>query len=260
MHRRSFLSTGLATLAAPSLAAEVPTPARQYYELRKYSMTMSPQMAALTDAYMADALIPAVNRMGIAPVGAFKLDIGADTPALYVLLPAGTADALVDLEANLALDPHYLEVAVPFLHASTEQPPFVRVDTSLLQAFEGVPTLHRPTAGRHAKRIFQLRTYESPTWAAHLRKIEMFHSGEFDFFANAGCEAIFYAQNLIGGRRPSLTYMLTFADLTALRAGWDAFSATPAWIKLKADPRFSGQTLVSNISSLVMNPTIYSQI
>ncbi len=50
-------------------------------------MQTGPQ-TKLTESYIADALIPALNRLGIAPVGAFHLDIGPETPTLYVLLPA----------------------------------------------------------------------------------------------------------------------------------------------------------------------------
>ena len=59
---------------------------------------------------------------------------------------------------------------------------------------------------------------------------------------------------------PSLTYMLTFKDLAALSAGWDAFRAAPAWKKLSTDPRYATDTLVTNITNLVLSPTDYSQI
>jgi NIPSNAP len=59
---------------------------------------------------------------------------------------------------------------------------------------------------------------------------------------------------------PSLTYMLTFKDLAALTAGWEAFRVDPAWKKLSTDPRYSSDTLVSNITNLVLSPTGYSQI
>jgi hypothetical protein len=265
MHRRDFLASSLSALAvapAAASAAVVPgsTVPRQFYDLRKYTLSSGPVMGKVTEAYVADALIPALNRMGIAPVGAFHLDYGPETPALYVLIPAASAEALVYLDYKLAEDPVFTAAAEPFHNAPASAPPFHRIESSLLLAFEGFPSLHIPVAtASKGKRIFQLRTYESPTQAAHLRKVDMFHHGEFDFFRNAGCEAVFYSQTVIGPRMPSLTYMLTFKDLAALQAGWAAFSADPAWIKLKSEPRYT-DPIVSNISNLILSPTPYSQI
>ena len=53
---------------------------------------------ALTQTYFEHALIPALNRMGITPVGAFKLDVGPETPTYYLLIPATSVETLVTLE------------------------------------------------------------------------------------------------------------------------------------------------------------------
>ncbi len=53
--------------------------AREFYQLRRYALQTGPQLA-LTQNYFEHALIPALNRMAMAPVGAFKLDIGPETP------------------------------------------------------------------------------------------------------------------------------------------------------------------------------------
>jgi hypothetical protein len=105
-----------------------------------------------------------------------------------------------------------------------------------------------------------LRTYESPSTKAHRSKVEMFNSGEFDIFAKAGFWNVFFSDNLIGSRLPSLTYMVGLPDLTELDSKWAAFSADPNWKKLTADPRFSYEAIVSNVSNLILKPTKYSQI
>ena len=69
--------------------------------------------------------------------------------------------------------------------------------------------------------MFQLRTYESPSNGEHVRKVEMFHSGEFEIFLNAGFHPVFFGDTLVGSRLPSLTYMLSFADTAELEAKWD---------------------------------------
>jgi hypothetical protein len=198
---------------------------RQFFELRCYSLDMTPGMATVTQSYLADALIPALSRIGIGPVGAFRLDYGPETPAIYVLIPAFSAEELVGLTQRLAQDPAYGKAAAAFDALTTGRPAFHRIQSSLLRAFEGFPMLHVPA---HGPRIFQMRTYEAPSPAALERKIEMFHHGEFEVFKNAGCEAIFYSETIFGTRMPSLTYMLTFRDLAALTAGWWALNNPPA--------------------------------
>jgi len=267
MQRRDFLATSLAASAltlsqkasaqSPLSATTTRLPARELYEIRKYHMQTGPQ-TKLTESYVADALIPALNRLGIAPVGAFHLDIGPETPTLYLVLPFTDPVIVATAELRLQKDPVFMKAAEPFWTAPATAPAFQRVESSLLIAFEGWPKLTPPDT--KAKRIFQLRTYESPSPAAHVRKVEMFHHGEFEIFQSAGFNQVFYGDTLIGPRMPNLTYMLSFPDMNELNARWDKFRNDPAWKKLSADPRYAYEPIVSNITNLILSPTSYSQI
>ncbi len=268
MRRRQFLTRSLAAATASTLASSA-DPAlsqqlageshRQFYDLRQYRLQMGSQ-PKLVDDFVAGALIPALNRLGITPVGAFHLDVGPETPTLYLLLPSGNVELLATADLRLAEDAAFLKQAEPFWNAATAQPPFARVENSLLLAFEGWPMLTLPAGtAQHGKRIFQLRTYESPTYAAHVRKVEMFHHGEFAIFERTGLHPVFFSQTLVGSRQPSLTYMLTFADQAELTANWAKFAADPEWKKLSTAPRYA-DSIVSNITNLVLSPTEYSQI
>jgi hypothetical protein len=275
MQRRRFLAASLATsasaLAAPVSAfagqagasSSVNGPAsgaREFYQLRKYSLQTGPQ-TKLTESYFSEALIPALSRMGMGPIGAFRVDFGPETPTYYLLIPGTSAEALATADVKLASDDSFLKTAAPFWSAPYTAPPFNRVEGSLLWAFEGWPKLTLPSLSvNKEKRIFQLRTYESPTQADHVRKVEMFHSGEFDIFKNAGFKPVFYSETLIGPRMPSLTYMMSFANMAELGSQWQVFQNDPAWKKLSASPRFSTEQLVSNITNLVLSPLEASQI
>lgn len=270
MDRRSFLSTsltasavslaGAATAAAQSPVAQV-NAAAEYYALRRYQLSSGPG-TKLTDRYFAGALIPALNRLGIAPVGAFSLYFGPDTPAYYLLLPSTRLETLVTSDLEIAKDSAFMKVAAPFWDAPGATPPYVTIESTLLRAFHGYPKLTVPAAtAKKEKRIYQLRTYVSPTNMDHVRKVEMFHHGEFDIFAKAGASNVFFADALIGPRLPSLTYMLSFPDVAALEAVWEKFLADPDWKKLSSDPRFNlNPPTVSNVSSLVLHPLSYSQV
>ena len=41
----------------------------------------------LADDFFREALVPALNRLGISPVGVFNVEIGPDSPSFYVSDP-----------------------------------------------------------------------------------------------------------------------------------------------------------------------------
>jgi hypothetical protein len=266
MKRREFLSSGLAASAlalkgeAHAEGAGLAMAGRQYYELRKYFLEQGPQVA-LTEKYVAGALIPALNRMGIAPVGAFNLSIGPETPTLYLLLPCASLDTLVNAELQLRMDQEFLAVAYAFWNSPAASPAFVRVESTLLIAFEGWPQLTVPPAtATKGKRVFQLRSYESASDRDHVRKVQMFHAGEFEIFRKVGFWNVFFGDALIGARLPHLTYMLSFPDLNQMNDLWAAFRDDADWKKLNTVADYNFEPIVSNITNLVLTPTAYSQI
>jgi hypothetical protein len=211
----------------------------------------------LTQSYFERALIPALNRLEMAPVGAFKLDIGPQTPTYYVLIRSMSAETLVALDAHLGKDTEYVKAASGFRDAPASAPAFVRAERTLLSAFAGWPRVVTP---KKEKRIFQLRTYESPSQVAHARKVQMFNDAEIEIFTRTGLTPVFFGDTLIGSRMPSLTYMLTFEDTAELTEKWAAFSADPAWKELSHRPGNADAEIVSNISNLYLSPLSCSQI
>ena len=127
-----------------------------------------------------------------------------------------------------------------------------------MSAFAGWPKLVAPK--RRRREIFQLRTYESAGYAAHVRKVEMFNEAEIEIFTRTGLTPVFFGDTLIGPRMPSLTYMLTFADVADLNAKWAVFGSDPAWKELSHRPQNADAEIVSNISNLYLSPLSCSQI
>jgi hypothetical protein len=269
VQRRSFLAS---SIAASTLAVDASTPhllgslgaaageRREYYELRRYQLLRGPQVK-LAEDFFREALLPALNRLGISPVGVFNIEIGPGSPSFYVLMPSPSLETLVSVDSRLNRDGDYLKAGAGFLNAPAQQPAYVRMESSLMVAFEGRPRLRvPPAAAEHRSRMFELRTYESPTDQDHVRKVEMFNSGEFDVFEKAGFWQIFYGDTLIGSRLPNLTYMLGFEDLADRNKKWEAFRSAPEWKKLSTSPRYAFEEIVSNITNVILTPAPYSQI
>lgn len=234
--------------------------AREFYQLRRYQLANGPQRK-LADDYFRDALVPGLNRMQINPVGVFNVTIGPETPATYVLIPSTSVDKLVTVDDRLAKDAEYMKTATPFLNAPGKEPAFGRMESSLMQAYEKMPKITLPAASTsRSPRVFELRTYESPSIQDHWKKIEQMSSGEGDIFTKAGIPQVFYGDTLIGSRLPNLTYMICFDSLAERDKKWDAFRSSPEWKALSSDPRFAYEDIVSNITNIMLAPTSYSQI
>ena len=255
------MATAAASLPALALVegqsmAQAPAAPREFYQLRRYELRNGPQ-ATMAQNYFAHALIPALNRMGISAVGTFKLDIGPETPTFYALIPSTSAETLLMLDLRLPDDAEFTKAAAEFWSAPATATAFQRSEVSMMAAFNGFPKLIAP---KPAKRIFQLRTYESPSYAAHAKKVEMFEGGEIAIFQKTGLTPVFFAHNLAGTRLPSLTYMLTFADVAELTAHWSVFGSSPEWKEISHRPGYSDSDIVNNITNLYLSPLASSQI
>jgi hypothetical protein len=54
--------------------------------------------------------------------------------------------------------------------------------------------------------------------------------------------------------------MLTFADEAAREKAWSTFRVDPAWNRLRETPGYSNPEILSNLTSLTLRPTDYSQV
>jgi len=264
MKRRQFLAASLATsalaLARDAKAQSAAATGREFYQIRQYKLFNGPE-TGLTSRYFEQALIPALGRLGFGPIGAFSLTFGAETPVNYLVIPGSSAEALVTADLHLNEDAEFQKAAEPWWSAPAKDPSFQRVESALYIAFAGWPKITPPEASAtKGKRIFQMRTYESPSYRDHVVKVDMFHHGEFDFFKSAGLHSVFYGDMLVGPRMPCLTYMLSMDNLEQLNEKWAAFGNNPEWKKLSADPRYGFEPTVSNITNLVLSPMGSSQI
>lgn len=264
MQRRDFLKTSIATTAVVGLSQAAglaaPDGGQQYYELRTYNFKPGAEHKLAND-YLEQAALPALNRIGIKPVGIFTELDKPDADTLYVLIPYPSLEAFVTTATRLAADADYLKAGADYLNTPATAPAYARLESSFMAAFAGMPQLILPatTAGKQA-RLFELRTYESHSEQAALKKIEMFNNGEIAIMRHAGLSPVFYGQMLIGPRMPNLTYMLSGPDMATHKKHWGAFGGDAEWKKISAMPEYIDAKIVSKISNKFLTPTAYSQI
>jgi hypothetical protein len=138
---------------------------------------------------------------------------------------------------------------------------YIRMENSLLRAFDSIPGIEVPPGdAKRAPRIFELRTYESPSVKASKTKIKMFDDAEIKIFRRCGMLPVFFGETLIGRNLPNLTYMLAYDDLAMRDKVWKTFGADPEWQKLRATPGLTDPEIVSNISNSILRPMPFSPI
>jgi len=245
------------TLAAPA-AESAAEPGREFYELRLYHLRQGPMLKRFDDFYR-EVGVPAWNRAGVANVGVFDLAVGPDAPTKYVLLPFKSPDILAAAHAKFEDDAEVLKAE--FYNVPPTDPAYVRVESTLLQAFTGMPKLEVPLQRAENKpRLFELRTYEAHSRKANQKKVEMFNLGEIAIFRRTGLTPVFFAEGLIGGKLPSLTYLLVFDDMAGHDKAWASFGPDPEWKKLSTTHGYTNAEILTNITNVFLRPTGYSQI
>jgi len=268
MKRRNFLKsamaaagTGLALADRQAAAQDASkTIGRMYYELRLYHLQRGPK-TELFDRFCREAAVPALNRAGIEKVGVFSVAVGPDNPTMYVLLPHSSPESLTATWARLGEDKEFQAAGADFINAPATDPAYLRMDSTLTVAFEGMPRLEVPSyPGGGSSRIFELRTYESHSLKANNKKVEMFNRGEIAIFRHAGFQPVFFGQGLIGTRLPNLTYMLCAENSEAREKGWSNFGGDPEWQKLRTTPGYADPEIVGGITNVLLRPAPYSQI
>jgi hypothetical protein len=247
--------------AAAGASRETQAGRPEYYLWRHYILRQGTAPQRLAE-YLKNAAIPALNRAGHSPVGAFEVVAGVPGPTVFTLTPLPTLDSLSTLENTLLADQQYVAAAGAYLDATPVDPAYIRQETSLLSAFPKFPRVAVPAATAvKGPRLFELRTYESPSEKAHLAKVRMFSDmGEIDIFKRVGLAPVFFSRTIAGPRMPSLVYMLVYDDMAAREKAWSTFINDPEWKKLAATPGYSDPDIVTNITSLYLRPAAYSQI
>ncbi len=255
MHRRDFL--WLSSLVAAGLPfglhADDARPA-QFIEWWRFRMLPGRSRSRLT-RFVADALVPALNRQGIQPVGVFRARYGEDSLTLRLLLPHPNLASVATVTDRLVEDAEFRDAGKDVLAAPMSQLAYVRLERELMVAFRDFPQVVVPKK----RGVFELRKYESHSLVAGKKKIEMFNEGkEIPIFLKTGFEPVFFAETVVGPQLPNLQYMVAFEDLAARDAAWQRFIRHPDWIKLSADPQY--KDTVSNIHDTILLPLPCSQI
>ncbi|MEO8414144.1 MAG: NIPSNAP family protein [Ginsengibacter sp.] len=253
---KNFLFLSVLYFSISPMMSEAKT--NDFYQLKIYHLKNDDQVAQV-DQYLETAYLPALHRLGIKNIGVFK-PIANDTATvkfIYVLIPFTSLDAWAKLDQKLDKDAAYVSAAKGFIAASFDKAPYERMESVLLDAFSAQGHLVVPPT-KSAERVFELRSYESPTLHLAEKKMAMFNKDEIDIFNRLKFNPVFYGQVVSGSRMPNLMYLPIFDNVEQRNAQWKAFGGDPKWKEISTDPVNENKVSVSHIDSILMHGTSYS--
>ena len=216
-------------------------PARDYYLIQVYHCSTAKQIANI-DAFLKNTFLPYIHENGIQKVGVFA-PLDNDTARdkrLYVWVPFKNIQKLDELDQKIeALDPMG-NAAIIHLESADSSLPYTRIEKIITRAFKFQPQyVTKSTLTKSSSRVYEYRSYESPTEAMHLKKVHMFNEGgEVTLFASLNFNAIFYSKVIAGSSIPNLIYMTSFNNMEDRNAHWKSFGEAPLWKKISAAPEY----------------------
>jgi len=257
--RRCYAFILISALLTLSISSFCNPSKKDFYQLKIFHLKSDSQIQRI-DEYLKDAYLPALHRAGIKNIGVFK-PIANDTSVVkfvYVLIPFSSVDEWMKIAGKLDKDDSYKTAAKSFIEADAANPPYSRIESILLEAFSGQPNLVLP-ASKNPERVFELRSYESPTEHLHEKKVAMFNTGgEIPIFNRLGFNPVFYARVLSGSHMPNFMYMPIFESVEKKDAQWKIFGNDPQWKDISTRPENENKVSVSHIDSVVMHSADYS--
>jgi hypothetical protein len=259
MERRELLAALSASALVGSPGRAAPTH-NTFLELKtwRFHNSAEDQPARVAD-YLEAGLGPALARAGAKLAGAFSNVIGPDGPYYVTLSEFASLDALQDALTKLKADEgHQQELRKLSAGAGL---PFVRVESSLLRSFDGMPSVALPDATeKRPPRLFELRMYESQSFVTLERKVGMFNGGEMQIFERLGMRPVFFGETIVGPQQPNLMYMLSYDDLAARDRLWHDFGTDAEWRKLSGRAELKDAEIVANISNVILRPLTFASV
>ena len=134
---RNSISLLIYFICVSTQTSSAAPPKKEFYQIRIYTMKSNDQLLSI-DNYLKDAFLPALHRAGIKKIGVFK-PVSNDTAAVksvYVFIPFDSEKTFFKLDKKLRKDATYMTASKSFREASSANPPFDRMESMLLEAFE----------------------------------------------------------------------------------------------------------------------------
>lgn len=226
-----------------------------FYEMRTYYA--APGKLADLNTRFRNNTMRIFAKHGMVNIGYWVPIDNPDNKLIYVLAYP-SLQAREDSWKAFGADPEWQSVA----KASEANGKLVaKVETLYLEATDYSPALKMGSNDK--PRTFELRTYTAST--GNIENLhDRFRNHTLKLFEKHGITNIAYWKPAGKDKEAKgniLIYLIAHNDQTSGEASWKAFRADPVWVEAKnASEVKGGGSLTTNVESVFMLPTDYSQI
>ena len=255
MNRRAFVETvgGMSMMAAGMAADNRKT---AYFLLENYYLRHSTQLARMHE-FMGQGFLPAAAKVHPGPKIFLEAQVAAHVPQFVVMLGLESLEQIPALRNKLRGDASFQKAFAAWENGP--EPPYEHFSQTLLKATDYCPDV--PAELNKGKgRIYELRTYHSPTWKQLAALHQRFAGPEIKIFHRSGIHPILYTETVVGANMPNLTYLIPFDNLAAREKAWEAFLADAEWIKVRKESVEQHGQIASVIQVSLLKAAPYSPL
>ncbi len=260
--RRAFVGVGAAGACAAGFA-KVGTarglPAARYFLLESYLLKNGSQALRLSN-YMRTRIGLAQQLQIVPPSFVLEALIAAHMPQVLLVSAFDSPEGMAAMQRKLRQDASARDAMAAW--EAGDEPPYEELNETILEAAEYCPPLPAAVVAGSTKppRVFELRTYHSPTERQLKALHERFEGTEIKIFERSGIHPVLYSSTLYGANKPNLTYLIPFDDLAAREKAWTAFGADAEWVKVRADSIAKHGQISSVIQMSLFKAAAYSPV
>ena len=227
-----------------------------YFLLENYYLRQSTQLARIND-FMSQGFLPAASKFHRGPKIFLEAQVAAHVPQFVVIVGLESLEELGSVRGRLREDGSFQKALAAWENGP--EPPYEHFSQTLLRATDYCPEVPAE-ASKGKSRIYELRTYHSPTWKQLAGLHQRFAGPEIKIFHRSGIHPILYTETMVGTNMPNLTYLIPWENLAAREKGWDAFQADAEWIKVRKESIEQHGQIASVIQVSLLKASVYSPI
>ncbi len=231
LDRRGFLSAVPALLAPGAVVGAEAERKTRFYVLEQFELEQGTQTSRIHD-FFSQALLPALERVHPGPKIFLEAIVAPHLPLVTAIVGVESVGQIWEISQRLFADKDFSRA---FDQWESGAEPYLTSRATLLEATAYSPEIVPPGKPPEAPRIFELRTYHSPTARQRKALDTRFSGAEIAIFHRVGVHPVFYTSTVFGADRPNLTYLIPFDNLAAREKAWSAFSADQEWIRVRKE-------------------------
>lgn len=229
----------------------------KFYVLHQFFLKSGSQLGRMHD-YMSKTLLPSVAGLHKGPTIVMQALVAPHMPQLALIAGFQSVDEYFNIRGKLDQMESYRKGLDAWEKSGEE--PTEHYTTWLLAAKDYSPEIEPLPDPPKTPRIFELRTYHSPSQWQLKALHERFAGPEVKIFHRVGIHPLLYSETVFGPYKPNLTYLIPFDNLAEREKAWAKFGADPDWIKVRQESIDRAGQITSMIQISLYTPTDYSPI